>query len=289
MRIVHFSDIHVGRLTHDPTAFFDKRLLGMMNFLVRRRGHLHPEFVERALARIKTLEPDIVLCTGDVTCVGCPEEFDEACLQLEPLVRKSATFDFYYVPGNHDNYVACKRCRDALEKACLFLNQGRKLADFPFKVKKGDLELFLVDEACPNFYHSSNGKLSVTSEYALQCLLKTEQEKNGKRMLIGHFPTADAEGKRLSFRRRLKNDLLIQELLQKKCIDVTLCGHIHKPFKRSLKNGALEVCAGSLTMTGVFSVIDYCPQTGTFKQFWEKIEGIPGTATPATATLLSGS
>ncbi|MDX9982422.1 MAG: hypothetical protein RBU25_20545, partial [Lentisphaeria bacterium] len=49
--------------------------------------------------------------------------------------------------------------------------------------------------------------------------------------------------------------------------DVALCGHIHHAFRRD-GAGAMEVCAGSLTMEGRVNVLDFFPESCTFSQFW---------------------
>ena len=37
------------------------------------------------------------------------------------------------------------------------------------------------------------------------------------------------------------------------------CGHVHEPFAYELPNRATVLCAGSLTLTGSFVVLDYEP------------------------------
>src|SRR3954467_10850904 len=73
--IAHVSDIHCG----DP--------------------HFMPDLMERAIAEINSIEPDIVVCSGDLTTFGFKEEYAEAKRYLDRIVCES----FVVIPGNHDS------------------------------------------------------------------------------------------------------------------------------------------------------------------------------------------
>ena len=73
--IAHLSDIHCG----DP--------------------HFVPDLMERAIADINELEPDIVVCSGDLTTYGFKEEYVQAKRYLDRLECES----FVVIPGNHDS------------------------------------------------------------------------------------------------------------------------------------------------------------------------------------------
>jgi 3',5'-cyclic AMP phosphodiesterase CpdA len=73
--IAHLSDIHCGG------------------------GYFVPDLMERAIADINGLEPDIVVCSGDLTTFGFKEEYAQAKRYLDRIVCES----FVVVPGNHDS------------------------------------------------------------------------------------------------------------------------------------------------------------------------------------------
>src|SRR3954451_21331939 len=73
--IAHVSDIHCG----DP--------------------HFVPDLMERAIAEINAIEPDIVVCSGDLTTWGVKEEDAEAKRYLDRIACES----FVVIPGNHDS------------------------------------------------------------------------------------------------------------------------------------------------------------------------------------------
>jgi 3',5'-cyclic AMP phosphodiesterase CpdA len=75
LTIAHLSDIHCGD------------------------AHFVPDLMERAIADINALEPDIVICSGDLTTFGFKEEYAQAKRYLDRLVCEA----FVVVPGNHDS------------------------------------------------------------------------------------------------------------------------------------------------------------------------------------------
>ena len=103
MRIAHFSDIHAGSWIRGMSGYFDKRLLGAFNFLLRRKLNQNWNFVDLAVQKIKQIDPDIVICTGDIATIASNHEFTKAKDALAPLVEDTR-FEFLFIPGNHDWY-----------------------------------------------------------------------------------------------------------------------------------------------------------------------------------------
>lgn len=273
MRIVHFSDIHIGRLPDHAAALFDKRLLGFLNFLIRRRGAMNEELIRLAVPSVRSLQPDLVICTGDLTCVSAPVEFEAARVLLKPLYTCRA-YEFFALPGNHDAYVRSRRCQTACRETFAALNGERlSLDSLPQEVRRGQLRLLFVNEAHPRAPWASTGELSALTRQWLDARTAQEREPAERRILVGHFPSRDAAGKPLVHRRRLTGDKLIAELLASGRLDMALCGHIHTPFRRDEPSGAMEVCAGSLPMAGKLNVVDYSPLSGELVQQWEDVTG----------------
>lgn len=101
MRIVHATDIH----WQEPPYWRllnRKRVLGTANLYLRGRRHQFAERVQEALVEhIVSLEPDLVLITGDLTAQALPVEFEKARKALAPVLERFPTF---VIPGNHDVY-----------------------------------------------------------------------------------------------------------------------------------------------------------------------------------------
>ena len=72
--IAHLSDLHCG----DP--------------------HFVPDLMDRAIAEINDLKPDIVVCSGDLTAFGFKEEYAQAKRYLDRIECESLVV----IPGNHD-------------------------------------------------------------------------------------------------------------------------------------------------------------------------------------------
>jgi 3',5'-cyclic AMP phosphodiesterase CpdA len=73
-RIAHLSDLHCGG------PYFEANLL------------------ERAISEVNEFEPDVVICSGDLTTFGFKHEYHVARSYLERIDCDS----FVVVPGNHD-------------------------------------------------------------------------------------------------------------------------------------------------------------------------------------------
>lgn len=285
MRIVHFSDIHFGCGPRALSAFADKRILGTLNFYLRRRALFQPELLQRGLARIRLLAPDLVICTGDLTSVGAPEEFAAAREALDPFAA-ALSGRFLYVPGNHDAYVRNKRCRRLLAETFHSLNSGRwNLAELPLEWRRGQVHLFLVNEAVPCNWFLSTGRVDTETAARLTAWLDAPRDASEKRILVGHFPLRDEHGQALGWRRSLRGGTLLHEALRDGRLDVALCGHEHTPFLRYEPNGSLEICAGSLTARGRINVLDFIPETGEFRQFWIDLCRTSGTPLPVSDEL----
>ncbi len=288
MRIVHFSDLHAGGLVKSPRGLFDKRLFGMLNHIFRR-AHLRKwERVERAVTQIKMLNPDLVVCTGDLTTISEPDEFELARQALMPLVEDKR-FEFLYVPGNHDNYVPRKKCEDALLKAFGDLNENRwKLDELPIRMDFQGLRILMVNEAVPMPVFASSGELSPDTCAWLENELNAKEDEIPI-LLLSHFPIFDANGGPLSWRRECRNNQLLRDALHDGIIKLALCGHIHTPFVREETCGAMEVCAGSLTFTGMMSIIDFDIANDKVSQRWVQVDDDEPEPEPAgVAAPLSG-
>jgi len=75
LTIAHISDLHCGG------------------------PHFVPNLLERAISEVNDLEPDIVICSGDLTSFGFKQEYAEAKRYLDSLRCGSVVV----IPGNHDS------------------------------------------------------------------------------------------------------------------------------------------------------------------------------------------
>jgi len=261
MKLVHFSDPHAGAWLDDWRGVFDKRSLGVLNFNTRRR-HLHKlERLSKCVEFILQEKPDMAICTGDLTSVGQPSEFN-ACLEiLKPLT--DSDIPLLYVPGNHDRYVKDAKCDVAMREAVLKLNSKFNLSfdDLPSIQTVNGVDIFLVNECYPTSAVSSCGYICrQTADFVLE---ECAKPKERPRIFVGHYPLIEPFSiSRL--RRRLWGQKKLVKALGEKEIDLALCGHIHHPFDHLDSTGRGESCAGSITKHGCMTVINYCKANDLF-------------------------
>ncbi|OGV63224.1 MAG: hypothetical protein A3K19_13120 [Lentisphaerae bacterium RIFOXYB12_FULL_65_16] len=281
MRIVHFSDIHIGRWPSGTSFLFDKRVLGLTNYFLRRRLGFQSALLAPAVSTIRALNPDWMVCTGDITTVGSPEEFQAVRDALAPLMADGLGQRLILVPGNHDVYVRNRACRAALEDCFAGCNASRwTLAELPQRVQASHLSLWVVDECCCTNWLLSSGRVSAVTAGQLEDWLEAPRVAGEKRILIGHFPLRDPAGVPLGWRRRLVGADRLAAALRDGRLDVSLCGHEHRPFVRREPSGSMEVCAGALLVWGKINVLDYCEASGRLTQTWVDV---PWGAFPAPA------
>ncbi len=271
MRVVHFSDIHATRWLSGWHGYFDKRLLGAINYLLRRRNQQHWDWVSIAVEKIKELTPEVVVCSGDITSLSSPAEFNKSISALKPLWQDPKII-FIYVPGNHDHYVQDRDCFNALENAFYCLNQNRwQLSDLPLIFNQNGVQFILVNEALPVSWLMSTGMITKQTNQWLFDFLFTPECDNSKlpmRVLIGHFPLYDHMGQALPRRRCCQNMNTLIDAFKNEKINISLCGHIHHHYIRVDNRNSIEICAGSLTTNGVINYLEFSDTHKSFNQRW---------------------
>jgi len=252
MRMFHFSDSHAGAPAEDWKAFLDKRWVGIFNYYFRRRFQHNQETLRKAVSIMLKRSADFYICTGDITSTGQPSEFKKAIDILSPLAE---TKKLIYLPGNHDFYVIDNKCNRALFDAFRYLNANKfNLSDLPLKLTFDDIELIIVNESYPSNLISSCGFLKKNDSKKIISML---ENKSKPIIIVGHYPIIEKKPL-LRIRHRLwgQNDIL--KKFYNGLIDVSLCGHVHKPYYIATgKNGRGEYCTGSVTKTSSFSELIY--------------------------------
>ena len=271
MRIVHFSDIHAACWISGFRGYFNKRILGSFNYLIRRKFFHNWSLVDLAVARIKQLSPDVVVCSGDLATISEKREFNLAREALSPLINDHA-FEFIYVPGNHDYYLNSAECKALLEDTFFYMNRNRfKLSDLPLSFDIKNVRFLLVNEAKPTPLFLSSGAIDKKTQNWITAQLEPKQTACIRTVLVGHYPLFDEKGRDLPKRRRCWNNSLFQKALRNGSINISLCGHIHESFVRWENSDSLEVCAGSLTKNGTVNVITFDSGHDKINQRWVSV------------------
>ncbi len=262
MKIIHFSDPHAGAMPDSISAYFDKRIVGTLNYALKRRFLHHMESMQLGVDFIIKEKPDVVVCTGDLTSTGQPREFDMMLEILNPLINDSK-IKLLYVPGNHDTYVKNRRCSSAFENAFTTLNANKTTpTSLPSLITVGECDFILVNECCPTNIFLSTGYLTPESSRKIEELCSEKKER--PRIILGHFPLRK-EYSLMGFRHKIYGQKKVVELLNSQQIDLSLCGHTHKCLYDIDGTGRGEITAGSITKTDDLNIIEYDKQQNSFK------------------------
>ena len=117
-RIAQISDLHCGE------AYFEASLL------------------ERAIGEINELEPDVVICSGDLTTFGFRHEYLAAREYLDRIACDSLVF----VPGNHDS------------RNVGYVHFEELFGERNSVLRKGAVAIVAVDSSEPDLDHGQIGR-----------------------------------------------------------------------------------------------------------------------------------
>lgn len=102
-RFAHLSDLHISSPgIPAPWKIANKRILGYLSWLKRRR-HTHKiSIADLAIKQLKEINTDHYVITGDLTHIGLENEFLQTTNWLKQIGPGN---DITLIPGNHDLYV----------------------------------------------------------------------------------------------------------------------------------------------------------------------------------------
>lgn len=259
-KLIHFSDTHEAAALENWRAFFDKRIVGFLNSRVIRKARYDRSRIEPAVKMMLEEKPDAIFFTGDAVSCGQPGEFARALPFFEPILN--SRIPFFYTPGNHDAYVKDSACAEAFRNFTRTMTRGQAgPEDYPFAVDLEGFRVILLNCARPTAVVSSCGFLPEKAK----AFLKKEAEHFKTKPVIcaGHFPILERMPVR-RFRHRLYGARVASEMIRDRVIDLSLCGHVHKPYEVLNSTGRGEISAGSLTKYGFYSRILYDTESGIF-------------------------
>ncbi len=272
MKIIHFSDPHAGGPAEDWLAYIDKRWVGVFNYRFRRRFRHDMAKLELAVQYILDARPDVVVCTGDLTSTGQPGEFAKVRPILEPL--RNSGIPVIYTPGNHDCYVKRPQCVRAVDEMIEFLTNGEdRMSDFPKVRSIGGCDFLVVNTGRPSNLLCSWGFMTAGDQAFIAEACRGPHER--PRILVNHYPIFE-DHPILRTRHRLFGEKAVRELIEAGVLDLSLCGHVHSPYRRVDGTGRGENCAGSVTRNGSMVEIEYEPAEDVFR--YRTVElGVPQT------------
>ena len=114
MRLALIGDIHAYRLLVWPWSLLGKRIFGQLHTWLNPRRRFDFALLAPLVRRVASVEPDMVLFSGDLTSTALPGEFDDVFEALSPVVN---AFPTVMAPGNHDRYTFTAARRRRFEAA----------------------------------------------------------------------------------------------------------------------------------------------------------------------------
>ena len=102
LRLGHISDLHILALAGVPLrAWASKRITGLANLALGRRGAHAIEIAEALPAALAAAGVDHVVCTGDLSNLSLDSEFERAAAIIAAIGGPERVT---LIPGNHDVY-----------------------------------------------------------------------------------------------------------------------------------------------------------------------------------------
>ena len=192
----------------------------------------HPVCTEKTVERsyrksgtelIERVSPDIFAGTCDQQRTGCGQCTEEVHIEILSVISVGITVEFFDEPPG-------------------------EMFDTAVHLSLGVTAAGECRSAASGVVGDDPGETAVIRTRPKEC----------PRVLLSHYPMIE-EHPILRLRHGLIGQKNILKLMQEKKIDLSLCGHVHKPSRKVDADGRGEVCAGSVTIFGVMAEIDIDP------------------------------
>jgi 3',5'-cyclic AMP phosphodiesterase CpdA len=243
MRIALFGDIHLYRLALHPWHLLSKRVLGQINLWLSRRTRFDRALAESLVEQVDAIDPDLVICPGDLTTTALHSEFRLARRVLGDLLQRRRTF---VIPGNHDRYTFTASRRRRFEQYFAAHTADRWPHHEPIARR---LHLMAIDATRPNLL-LDRGRVGDAQRSALAHALDRVDRDDHILMLchytLGAPPDQPAEGRA---HRLIDQTRLLTVLRESGRAVLFVHGHVHRPWcwRPDDAPGVVALNAGSPT------------------------------------------
>lgn len=238
--IAHLSDVHYWRYTLKPTELLGKRAVGMLELVAGRGRRFVLERMPEIVARVRSLAPDHILITGDLTTTALDHEFLDARNGLAELLTEPERVTV--LPGNHDRYTRGAVRHRAFEAVFgAYLPAPR----FPWLRRLGPSTAILGLD--PTRSHlTATGHLPRAQLEEARALLEGPAGPPRRLIVACHYPVAAPAGHRWRlFRKGLTNAGTLSAWLGTIGRHVYCCGHVHAAWAFTPKQLPDQLCVNS--------------------------------------------
>lgn len=223
--LLHITDIHFWEIVRNPLQLLNKRFLGNLNVILRRRRAFDTSHATAFADALVATGVRFLFAGGDFTSTATDEEFRQAATFLEDLTGRG--MQVIIIPGNHDVYTfESVRKRRFERHLAAFL----PAAGYPCRLTlPGGTPMVLVPTVCPNWL-SSRGRIADADVDRVARLVA--DAPSGPLIVGSHYPVLHAtEGYASGRMRRLRN----AEALRRALVGAAaqrpiffLAGHVHR-------------------------------------------------------------
>jgi 3',5'-cyclic AMP phosphodiesterase CpdA len=229
--LAHLTDPHLSPLPEPRlTELIGKRLVGYVNWRLRRRRHHDAAALAEIERDLITQRPDHIAVLGDLINICLPDEFPRAAALL---ARLGSPENVTLVPGNHDSYVRAE-AKTYLKSWGDYIQGDAPPASeadrFPFVRRRGPVALIGLCTGHPTLPFLATGTLGKAQLGRLATLLPAIRDEGLFRVVLIHHPPA---GKRPRH-KVLTDAAAFREVIAAHGAELILHGHDHKQSRLKL-------------------------------------------------------
>jgi 3',5'-cyclic AMP phosphodiesterase CpdA len=225
VRIVHLSDIHFWQYAFNPLRLMSKRLAGMASLLAGRARRFRLAGVPRLVERVRRLEPDHILITGDLTTTALPDEFRAARRALADWLHDPGRVTV--IPGNHDRYTWWAHRSRRFEK---FFGEFAPRHRYPW-LRQIDPVTAILGLDPTQAAVTARGRLSPAQLAEARELVAAAGARATRLIVACHYPVAVPQDyERDLAAKRMFNAAQLRQWLATIGPHLYCCGHIHAPW-----------------------------------------------------------
>lgn len=226
LRFLHCSDIHLLNLRGvGPHRFFNKRLTGGVNLMLKRGKHHSEALFDRLVEQAREHDVDRVVITGDLSNLALEQEFEHIVAKLDAI-----GIPVTVVPGNHDAYTRGSVRQRRFERMFARFMIGERFGDdfedfYPFVQRFDEVALIGVSTAHASLPLYAVGTVGERQLERLDRQLEALGREGLTRIVLIHHPVMPGVAKP---RHDLVDLQAFGEVVARRGAELILHGHEHK-------------------------------------------------------------
>jgi 3',5'-cyclic AMP phosphodiesterase CpdA len=237
LRIIHLSDVHVWRYSFNPFHLLNKRAVGMFGLVIRRARKFRLERLRQVVERVRSLDADHILITGDLTTTALPAEFRAARSELADLLGDPERVTV--VPGNHDRYTGGSVRLRHFEEWFGAFSPARP---YPW-LRPLDADTSILGLDATRSHLSATGRLPTEQLEAAKALLAEASTRPRRLIVACHYPVVAPPNYERDLRhKRMKNADEVRSWLSTIGPHLFCCGHVHAVWAISPNSVPGQLC-----------------------------------------------